>query len=244
MIADDVAAWLKDNPDFFMHNSDVFAGMRVPHPEGGHAISMVERQLIALRERSAQLENRIEELIGYGQRNDVLADKLHRLTLALLRASDRPTTVAVVEESMRSDFDVPHATVRWWGDGSKHAAFPENTTIAAELKAYIAGLDRPYVGPAVAYDSRAWLPDGVREACASFAYVPLLNGSTQGVLFFASEDAKRFTADMAVDVLVRLGHIVSVAIARYSPVSPQAPNESSALNETSASDDEREFAQD
>jgi uncharacterized protein len=248
MFADDVAAWLKQNPDFFMHHSDVFAGMRVPHPEGGHAISMVERQLISLRERSSQLENRIEELIGYGQRNDVLADKIHRLTLAVLRAPDVATTVAVAEESVRADFDIPHATVRWWGDNSKQAAYPENTTIAAELKVYVAGLDRPYVGPAVAYDSRAWLPDGVREACASFAYVPLANPSVQGVLFLASEDPTRFTADMAVDVLVRLGHIVSVAIGRFGHVDREKSTERSEVsnsgNGSGEADHEREFAQD
>jgi uncharacterized protein len=215
MFADDVAAWLKSNPDFFMNNADVFAGMRVPHPEGGHAISMVERQLIALRERSAQLENRIEELIGYGQKNDVLADKMHRLTLALLRAPDVTTTVAVVNESMQSDFDIPHSTVRWWGNGSMEAMYPPNEWVSPELRAYVEGLDRPYVGPKAAYDSRAWVQNGAGEGCNSFAYLPLTNATTQGVLFLASEDAHRFTPDMSVDVLFRLGNIVSVAIARF-----------------------------
>ena len=59
--ADDVAAWLKANPDFFMAHSDVFSAMRVPHPEGNHAISMVERQLISLRERNAKLEKQLSD---------------------------------------------------------------------------------------------------------------------------------------------------------------------------------------
>jgi uncharacterized protein len=215
MVAVDVAAWLKSNPDFFLENADVFAGMRVPHPEGGHAISMVERQLISLRERTAQLENRIEELIGYGQKNDVLADKMHRLTLALLRALDLATTVAVVQESMQSDFEIPHTAVRWWGDGSAAVAYPANEWVSPELRVYVEGLDRPYVGPKAAYDSRAWVLDGAGEGCKSFAYLPLTHGATQGVLFFASEDASRFAPDMAVDVLFRLANIVSVAMARF-----------------------------
>ena len=112
---DDVAAWLKANPDFFMNHADVFSAMRVPHPQGGHAISMVERQLISLRDRNGQLEKQLLELIGYGQHNDGLIEKLHRLTLALLRAPDAALTLAVVQESLRSDFAIPFCAVRWWG---------------------------------------------------------------------------------------------------------------------------------
>ena len=79
------SAWLKANPDFFMDHADVFSAMRVPHPQVGTP-SMVERQLISLRDRNSQLEQL--ELIGYGQHNDGLIEKLHRLTLALLRAPD------------------------------------------------------------------------------------------------------------------------------------------------------------
>jgi uncharacterized protein len=217
MFADDVATWLKSNPDFFMEHSDVFATMRVPHPEGGHAISMVERQLISLRERSGQLEQRIETLIGYGQQNDVLADKLHRLTLALLRAPDLATTVAVVNESMQSDFEIPHSMTIWWGDGSPDAFYPTDVIVSGEFRGYVMGLDRPYVGPTAAHESRTWLIDGAGERASSFAYLPLTAKGVEGVLFLASDDPLRFTSDMAVDVLFRLSNIVSVAIARFMP---------------------------
>jgi uncharacterized protein len=216
MNADDVAAWLRVNPDFFVEHADVFAKLKVPHPEGGHAISMVERQLISLRERSTQLETRIEQLIGYGQKNDVLADKMHRLTLALLRAPDRATTIAVVNESIRSDFDIPHSVVRWWGDAEQpdEDGFPPASN---EFRAYVSSLDRPYVGPAAAYESRRWIDGDAGEQCQSFAYLPLSTHSVQGALFLASPDAARFTPDMAVDVLFRLSNIVSVALARNEP---------------------------
>lgn len=213
--ADDVAAWLKANPDFFMAHSDVFSAMRVPHPEGDHAISMVERQLISLRERNAKLENQLSELIGFGQHNDSLIEKLHRLTLALLRAGDAEMTLAVVHESLRSDFAIPFSTTRWWGEALSAHPLEEASLCSSELKSYVAGLDRPYAGPNAAHESRGWLGAGGAEA-QSFAYVPLLDGGVSGVLMLASDDPERFTPDMATDVLTRLAHLTSAALGRFA----------------------------
>ncbi len=213
--ADDVAAWLKTNPDFFMAHSDVFSAMRVPHPQGDHAISMVERQLISLRERNAKLEKQLSELIGYGQHNDSLIEKLHRLTLALLRAGDAEMTLAVVHESLRSDFSIPFSTTRWWGEPLSTHPLEEANLCSSELKSYVAGLDRPYVGPNAAHESRGWLGEG-SAAAKSFAYVPLLDGRVSGVLMLASDDAERFTPDMATDVLTRLAHLTSAALGRFA----------------------------
>ncbi len=211
----DVAAWLKANPDFFMDHSDVFSAMRIPHPQGGHAISMVERQLISLRERNTQLEKQLSELIGYGQHNDGLIEKLHRLTLALLRAPNAEVTLDVIFESMRSDFAIPYSAVRWWGGQISDTALEASTVCSAEFRNYIAGLDRPYVGPNAAHESRDWLGDAAIQS-RSFAYVPLADGSVSGVLMLASEDGGRFTPDMATDVLARLAHLTSAALARFA----------------------------
>lgn len=211
----DVAAWLKANPDFFMDYGEVFSSMRIPHPQGGHAISMVERQLISLRERNAQLERQLLELIGFGQHNDGLIEKLHRLTLALFRAPDAALTLAVVEESLRSDFAVPFSAVRWWGGTLGDHRLEATLACSSELRDYVGGLDRPYVGPNSAHESRTWLGAGGADA-RSFAYVPLLDGAVTGVLMLASEDGGRFTPDMATDVLTRLAQLTSAALGRFA----------------------------
>ena len=210
----DVAAWLKATPDFFMDHADVFSAMRIPHPQGGHAISMVERQLISLRERNTQLEKQLSELIGYGQHNDGLIEKLHRLTLALLRAPNARVTLDVVNESMRSDFAIPFSAVRWWGGQIAESDLEASTVCSPEFRSYIGGLDRPYVGPNAAHESRYWLADAESTA-QSFAYVPLSDGGVAGVLMLASADGGRFTPDMATDVLTRLAHLTSAALARF-----------------------------
>ena len=66
MEANDVALYLKNNPRFFEEFADVIAEIFVPHPHGGHAIPIAERQIVTLREKNGELESRLQELIRFG----------------------------------------------------------------------------------------------------------------------------------------------------------------------------------
>ena len=70
MDASAVADYLKQHPQFFEEYADVVAQIFVPHPHGGHAIPLAERQILALREKNQQLENKLRELIRFGTEND------------------------------------------------------------------------------------------------------------------------------------------------------------------------------
>ena len=54
MEANDVAQYLKQNPGFFEDYADVIADIFVPHPHGGHAIPIAERQIVTLREKNTE----------------------------------------------------------------------------------------------------------------------------------------------------------------------------------------------
>ena len=54
-----VAEYLKQNPQFFEDYADVIAEIFVPHPHGGHAIPIAERQILTLREKIHELEAQV-----------------------------------------------------------------------------------------------------------------------------------------------------------------------------------------
>ncbi len=64
MRADDVARYLRENPDFFESYADMLAEITVPHPHGGRAIPLSDRQMLGLREKSRALESRLTELLS------------------------------------------------------------------------------------------------------------------------------------------------------------------------------------
>ena len=90
MNPDDLARFLRANPQFFDQNPELLETIHVPHPYGGRAIPLAERQTVALREKAKQLEGRLAELMKFGEENDAISEKVHRLAVALTGARDFP----------------------------------------------------------------------------------------------------------------------------------------------------------
>src|SRR5271169_4049855 len=114
MRAEDVAQYLKDNPEFFETYSEMLSQISIPHPQGGRAIPIVERQVMSLRDKNRMLETKLAELIQFGEENDALSEKVHRLNLALFKARDIEALIAVLNLNLRDDFSIPHSALRLW----------------------------------------------------------------------------------------------------------------------------------
>ncbi len=210
-----VAEYLKQNPQFFEDYADVIAEIFVPHPHGGHAIPIAERQILTLREKNHDLENRIGELIRYGAENEATGEKMHRSTLALFAAPDLETTLAVLYHSLREDFGVPDVAARLWGKVPEGSYLPELAATSPEIRDYARDLGAPYCGHAAAFESREWFETG--DALKSFAFMPLRTTQTFGLLALGSADPQRFTPGMGTLFLTRLAELASVSAARFLP---------------------------
>src|SRR5579859_4241321 len=132
MNADDLARFLRANPQFFDQNPELLETIHVPHPYGGRAIPLAERQTVALREKSKLLEGKLAELIRFGEENDAISEKVHRLAVALVGARDFPALTSSLYFHLREDFAVPHVALRVWGksvpadfDEARDAGEPE-----------------------------------------------------------------------------------------------------------------------
>jgi uncharacterized protein YigA (DUF484 family) len=74
----------------------------------------------------------------------------------------------------------------------------------------------PACGPVSLSSAASLLPDAGRD-CHSVAIVPLRVGAAPqafGVLVLGSPDSRRFTPEMGVDFLERIGEIASAALCR------------------------------
>jgi uncharacterized protein YigA (DUF484 family) len=215
MDASAVAEWLQHNPDFFEEYADVIAEIFVPHPHGGHAIPIAERQILTLREKNQELEAKLHELVAYGTQNDGISEKLHRSTLALFAAPDLETTLAVLAHSLKEDFGMPQVAARLWGKVPEQSYLPQLAATSAEIREYADKLDHPYCGSVAVFESREWFDDGA--VLQSFAFLPLRTARTFGLLALGSSDPDRFHAGMGTLYQTRLAELASVAAARFLP---------------------------
>lgn len=213
LAAKDVAQFLKDNPDFFDQYAEALAQITIPDPHGGRAVSITERQMGSLRDQVRRLESKLVELIRFGEENDALLAKTHRLVVALTGAADSAAVLGVLYAHLGGDFAVPHVAVRLW-DVPGDAMAPEFTLMSATARDFAAALKRPYCGAGSGPDVLAWFGERGTQV-RSLALVALRrDGETFGLLALGSEEPQRFYAEMGTLYLERIGEVAAAALAR------------------------------
>ena len=217
MTPDAVATFLKEHPEFFEQYADLLADIYIPHPHGGRAIPISERQILTLRERCKHLETRLREVIQYGEENDAIGDKVHRLAVALLAAQDFATVTAAVVFNLREDFAVPHVVLRVWPKGGDTPA-SEVPEASGALKEYAAALAQPYCGAHVPAELVTEVFGEPAPLLKSFSMIALRASEVFGVLALASEDPQRFYPEMGTVYLRRIGELSGAALTRHLPV--------------------------
>lgn len=97
--ADEVASYLKAHPDFFADRDSLLAELTVPH-ESGKAISLLERQVKILRDRSIESRHTLNGLLENARYNDQLFSVTRNLILTLLKEDDLSQLTVVTESSL------------------------------------------------------------------------------------------------------------------------------------------------
>ena len=224
LTAEQVAEFLKRNPGFFEQNVDILTNLQIPHPHGGRAVSIGERQLLALREKSKILEDKLHELIQFGEENDALSAKVHRLACRVIEAPSLDAVLDTLYLDLLDHFAVPHVAVRLWNVAEENPDTKEFAAVAVEMRQFVEQMSAPYCGQHAVYESQAWFGEAAAHL-KSFALMPLARDELCfGVVALASEDPKRFYAEMGTLYLARIGELLSHALWRFvTPLRGDAP---------------------
>lgn len=213
MKAEEVARYLQDHPEFFEQYADLLTQIAIPSPHGGRAISITERQMGALRDKVKQLEGKLAELIRFGEENDGIAAKVHKLAVALLAARDNGTVLQTLYDHLGGSFAVPHVAVRLWGAAGSGTAV-EFAPVSDEARRFAETLAQPYCGPGAGPDVMAWFG----EAGAHVRSLALLalreGGETFGLMVMGSEEPQRFYPGMGTLYVEQIGEMASAALVR------------------------------
>lgn len=201
--ADQVAAYLLLNPDFLESQPQVFEALNVPHPTGG-AVSLVERQVAALRERNRALTARLDAVIEAAHRHDGQYRKLLELAAALAACRDVPALLHALATHLKRDFgtDVLRVLMRPAPVGATQllvSAFdpaPFAADIDSSKARCLPAADLPAVQPYLGAE------------VASAAVVPLAAGNAPALLLLGAHDAERFSPELGTLFLDRLARLV------------------------------------
>ena len=213
--------YLVQNPDFFERHGELLRSLRLPHVTGG-TVSLVERQVSALRQRDVKLERRLKELVDVARANDALAGKIHALSIELLDASVLAETIEACEAALRADFGADQAVLVVFRDAALFEGIDTGRFLRPmdrndpALKPFDALFKRSKPRCGQIRDSQRDLlfGEGTNEI-GSCALVPLGESCEVGFLAIGSNDAERFHPAMSIDFIARLGELITASLRRY-----------------------------
>ncbi|ERP99120.1 hypothetical protein Q666_00205 [Marinobacter sp. ES-1] len=194
-----VADYLRDNPDFFVDQDELLRTLTLPH-DSGRAISLVERQVHLFREQRDTLRRELVELVSIARHNDRLFEKSKRLLLQVIEARNLNDMAAAIDDSIRSDFGLDAASVLLCsneelpgsGQGALHVV---NAGLARERLGSLLDGERAVCGQFREKEREFLFPDR-DEPIASVALMPLRHEGLVGVFAVGSCEPGYFDQSM------------------------------------------------
>lgn len=184
-----VADYLRANPDFFVEQDELLRSLTLPH-DSGRAISLVERQVHLFREQRDTLRRELVELVSIARHNDRLFEKSKRLLMQVIEARTLNDMAAAIDDSIRGDFGLDAASVLLFTDqtlpdasqGALHVVSPD---LARTRLGMLLDGERAVCGQFRESEREFLFPDR-EEPIASVALVPLRHEELVGVFAVGS----------------------------------------------------------
>ncbi len=214
--ADDVKNYLRTHKNFFEEHAILLTEIFLPSPHGKGAISLAERQQLALRDKIRVQETKLMQLIEVAEKNEITSHKIHDFSLKLLENRRLESLQTLIADAMKELFDVAKTQVFIWSKPTDESLMQEAifAPVSPSFCDWVMALEAPMCGakPALAEN----LLDDNLKSCA---FIPLYKEGDKkqaiGVLMLGSEDPKRFEAQMGLMYLERIGDLVSASFLSY-----------------------------
>ena len=151
-------------------------------------------------------------MIQFGEENDAIGEKVHRLSLALLAAQDIRGVLNTVYFNLREDFAVPHVALRVWR-GNGQADLPEFGPVSEASREFAASLTASLLQRPRHGRIRRGLFGEPAPTCAPSRTCRCATARPSACSRWRARTPQRFYPEMGTLYLKRLGELIAAAIA-------------------------------
>jgi uncharacterized protein YigA (DUF484 family) len=211
--AQDIADFLKQHPAFFEEHPDVFTDMRVPHPHSGQTISLAERQIFTLRERSRDMEWRLSELARNAKANEIITQRVMNWCVTLAGETNPQHIPGAIELGLAREFKIEHVALRLWNLPGLAADDAHAAGVSEDVRTFADSLKTPYCGNDTGFEAVSWL-DAKPQSLSLVALRPAEDQATIGLLVLGSDDPSRFDPDMGTMFIDGIARLACAALRR------------------------------
>ncbi len=213
---DQVVNYLLAHPDFFLRHSLLLNDLEVPH-ESGSAVSLVERQVMVLREKNQHFENKLREMVDAVHDNQRLHVSLHRLAVSLFGADGMDDLMGIVDDELRHKLGTDFVNFRLHAEDSLQIADEASQTyVAADdaiLQEFAPLIEKNRIQCGRLSEQQIDSLFGEDAAnVKSAAVIPVDARGLTGLIALGSSDEQRYHPAMGTDFLSRLADLISAAM--------------------------------
>lgn len=209
-----VAHYLSEHPDFFLQHRELLMQLSIPHETG--AVSLVERQVKALRDRNRELQSQMIDMLRNARENERLLGQCLALALAMINSESPAQLLSTLRQQLLADFqcdaftallcdhqlpvpagarDVEHEILL----GAIGCEFPDGEPVCGLL-------EKPV---------REFLFGELKPDLQSVALLPLGPHAERGVIAIASRSNERFVPQMGTVFLQLIGNLFDALLRRH-----------------------------
>jgi hypothetical protein len=218
----EVAAFLCRYPDFFEHYPEVLTKLSIPHPESGQAVSLLERQLTALRAQlSAERQHRTR-LVVRAEQNERLRERLRNLFLVLSEVACPDELLSQVPTILVEEFSLVSSSLRLLKSQAPDLDFAEIVPPNNVMAVILGRLETKggFCDDQLSCEAKIFLFGKQATMVESVAIVGIL--SQGGVLALGAREADRYRPGTDTVFLEFAGSLVSATWRRVVCSSPGA----------------------
>ena len=201
-----VREYLKNHDDFLQRYPDMLDFLHVSHASGS-AVSLVEKQVSVMRERSTELRQRLKALSANAKDNDALFEKTRALVLKLLDASSVEALYSTFITSMAADFNVEHASMILYAknDNTEGCRTASHERVKKEIGSLFRG--HKAICSTLRKEELIFLfSEG--KGVGSAAIMPLGSTEQLGLIAVGSSDANRYNSKTGTLFLAHIADVI------------------------------------
>ncbi|MFI3195669.1 MAG: DUF484 family protein [Methylococcaceae bacterium] len=211
--AQQVEHYLQKHPEFFSEHLDLLEKIEIPHPSG-NAVSLISKQLEIFRSRHHEMENQLSALIEIARDNDTSSMRMHKLTLALLDASNLHEAFGNLEIVFSNYFMTDFVAVKVIGHPpyeTVHHLFIEPGTEALVPFLKELSTSTPFCGRPTLAQARILFGDSAADV-KSCVIIPMIYTELEGLVAIGSREDGRFNADMGNLFLTQISELIGTRL--------------------------------
>ena len=101
---EDIIAYLRDHPDFFVKHTDILSELNIPHNTAGNIASLIEYQVAQLRQENTSLNKNLEKSEEDVLHQRQLASAMHALSLQLMKIDSLKTLNNILTKNLKEHY--------------------------------------------------------------------------------------------------------------------------------------------